>query len=144
SRRSKPLNVSPAGAIPIRTLLQDAFRACIFSFCARLAPRFPQAKIFHNCGKVVDFQKVRASRPMNIWKQVLDRLEQDIDRTEYVTWFAPTRFLAQKGDTLDVSVPSQRFVDAIHQRYGQQLRSILGEVATDRLHLHFIPDAGTA
>jgi chromosomal replication initiator protein len=81
---------------------------------------------------------------MNIWKQVLDRLEQDIDRTEYVTWFAPTRFLAQKGDILDVSVPSQRFVDAIHQRYGQQLRSILGEVATDRLNLHFIPDAGTA
>jgi chromosomal replication initiation ATPase DnaA len=53
---------------------------------------------------------------MNIWKQVLDRLEQDIDRTEYVTWFAPTRFLAQKGDTLDVSVPSQRFVDAIRER----------------------------
>src|SRR5436190_13307945 len=81
---------------------------------------------------------------MNIWKQVLDRLEQDIDRTEYVTWFAPTRFLAQKGDTLDVSVPSQRFVDAIRERYGPQLRSILGEVATDRLNLHFIPDAGTA
>jgi chromosomal replication initiator protein len=81
---------------------------------------------------------------MNIWKQVLDRLEQDIDRTEYVTWFAPTRFLAQKGDTLDVSVPSQRFVDAIRDRYGPQLRSILGEVATDRLNLHFIPDAGTA
>jgi chromosomal replication initiator protein len=81
---------------------------------------------------------------MNIWKQVLDRLEQDIDRTEYVTWFAPTRFLAQKGDTLDVSVPSQRFVDAIRERYGPQLRSILGEVATDRLTLHFIPDAGTA
>ena len=80
---------------------------------------------------------------MNIWKQVLDRLEQNIDRTEYVTWFAPTRFLAQKGDTLDVSVPSQRFVDAIRERYGQQLRNILGEVATDRLNLHFIPDAGT-
>jgi chromosomal replication initiator protein len=80
---------------------------------------------------------------MNIWKQVLDRLEQDIDRSEYVTWFAPTRFLAQKGDTLDVSVPSQQFVDAIRERYGHQLRSILGEVATDRLNLHFIPDAGT-
>jgi chromosomal replication initiator protein len=81
---------------------------------------------------------------MNIWKQVLDRLEQDIDRTEYVTWFAPTRFLAQKGDTVDVSVPSQRFVDAIRERYGHQIRSILSQVATDRLNLHFIADAGTA
>ena len=81
---------------------------------------------------------------MNVWKQVLDRLEQDIDRSEYVTWFAPTRFLAQKGDTLDVSVPSQRFVDAIRERYGQQLRSILTQIASDRLSVHFVPDAADA
>ena len=56
---------------------------------------------------------------MNVWKQVLDRLEQDIDRSEYVTWFAPTRFLAQKGDTVDVSVPSQRFVEAIREHHSQ-------------------------
>src|ERR1700737_173164 len=115
-----------------------------FSFCAIFRSRFPQANVFHNCGKVVDFQKVRPFRPMNIWKQVLDRLEHDIDRTEYVTWFAPTRFLAQKGDTVDVSVPSQRFVDAIRERYGQQIRSILSQVATARLNLHFIADAGTS
>src|SRR5260370_5723692 len=129
------LSVSPVGAIAMHTLWQDALRACILSFCASIGCRFPQAKVFHNCGKVVDFQKVRASRPMNIWKQGLDRLEQDIDRTEYVSWFAPTRFLAQKGDTLDVSVPSQRFVDPIREPYGQQLPKILGAVPTDRLNL---------
>ena len=81
---------------------------------------------------------------MNVWKQVLDRLEQDIDRSEYVTWFAPTRFLAQKGDTVDVSVPSQRFVDAIRERYEQRLRLILAQIASDRLNLHFVPDAADA
>jgi chromosomal replication initiator protein len=86
------------------------------------------------------FKKIGRSAPMNVWKQVLDRLEQDIDRSEYVTWFAPTRFLAQKGDTVDVSVPSQRFVEAIRERYGQQLRLILNDVASDRLNLHFVPD----
>src|SRR6266566_4517927 len=75
------------------------------------------------------FRKIGRSASMNIWKQVLDRLEQDIDRGEYVTWFAPTRFLAQKGDTVDVSVPSQRFVEAIRERYGQQIRGILNEVS---------------
>ena len=78
---------------------------------------------------------------MNIWKQVLDRLEQGIDRTEYVTWFAPTRFLAQRGETVDVSVPSQRFVEAIRDRYGMQIRSILDGLSTDRLNLQFIADA---
>jgi chromosomal replication initiator protein len=87
------------------------------------------------------FRNLHRPGLMNIWKQVLDRLEQGIDRTEYVTWFAPTRFLAQRGETVDVSVPSQRFVDAIRDRYGMQIRSILDDLSTDRLNLQFIADA---
>src|SRR5438067_1831338 len=77
---------------------------------------------------------------MNLWKQVLDRLEQTIDRTQFETWFAPTRFLAQKGDTIDVSVPSQRFVSEIRQNYAQQIRMILDEMSTDHLNLHLVAD----
>ena len=83
---------------------------------------------------------------MNIWKHVLDRLEQTIDRSEYATWFGPTRFLAQKGDTIDVSVPSQRHVDAIRDRYGRQIRSLLDEQAAQggALQVRFVPDADAA
>src|SRR6476620_1690188 len=77
---------------------------------------------------------------MNLWKQVLERLEQTIDTTQYETWFAPTRFLAQKGDTIDVSVPSQRFVSEIRQNYAQQIRTILDEMSTDHLNLHLVAD----
>jgi chromosomal replication initiator protein len=77
---------------------------------------------------------------MNLWKQVLDRLEQTIDKAQYENWFAPTRFLAQKGDTIDVSVPSQRFVSEIRQNYAQQIRSILDELSTDHLNLHLVAD----
>jgi chromosomal replication initiator protein len=87
------------------------------------------------------FREIDRSVLMNIWKQVLDQLEQAIDRTEYVTWFAPTRFLAQKGDTVDVSVPSQRFVEAIRERYGTQIRTILGDISRDPVNLHFVSDA---
>jgi chromosomal replication initiator protein len=80
---------------------------------------------------------------MNLWKQVLDRLEQTIDRTQYQTWFAPTRFLAQKGDTIDVSVPSQRFVTEIRQSYASQIRAILDELSTDHLNLHLVADTET-
>ncbi|HXV16746.1 MAG TPA: chromosomal replication initiator protein DnaA, partial [Gemmatimonadaceae bacterium] len=79
-----------------------------------------------------------------MWKQVLARLEQSIDRTDYVQWFAPTRFLAQKGETVDVSVPSQRFIDEIRERYGQQIRSILGEISPERIQVHFVVDPETA
>jgi chromosomal replication initiator protein len=81
---------------------------------------------------------------MNMWKQVLTRLEQSIDRTDYVQWFAPTRFLAQKGETVDVSVPSQRFIDEIRERYGQQIRSILGDISPERIQVHFVVDPETS
>ncbi len=74
---------------------------------------------------------------MNVWKQVLARLEQVVDRPEYVTWFAPTRFAGQKGETIDVSVPSQKFIDEIRERYGQQIRSILSDISPERIQVHF-------
>jgi chromosomal replication initiator protein len=77
---------------------------------------------------------------MNIWKQVLTRVEQSTERTEYVNWFAPTRFVAQRGEVLEVSVPSQRFIDEIRERYGQQIRSILTDLAAERLEVHFVVD----
>jgi chromosomal replication initiator protein len=77
---------------------------------------------------------------MNLWSQVLSRLEQLIDRTEYETWFAPTRFLAQKMDTIDVSVPDDRFIDEITDRYSQQIRAILTKLSPDRIKVHFVVD----
>ena len=77
---------------------------------------------------------------MNIWNQVLTRVEQLIDRAEYEAWFAPTRFVSQKGDTLDVSAPSQRHIDEIRERYGQQIRSILNDISPDRMQVHLVID----
>src|SRR5437868_2711495 len=81
---------------------------------------------------------------MNVWKQVLARLEQVVERTEYENWFAPTHFVAQKGDTLDVSVPSQRFVDEIRERYGPQIRGVMNEISPERVQVHFVVDEATA
>ena len=81
---------------------------------------------------------------MNVWKQVLTRLEQVVERTEYENWFAPTRLLAQKGDTLELSVPSQRHVDEIRERYGTQIRGVLNEISPERLQVHFIIDESLA
>src|SRR5258708_13834896 len=78
---------------------------------------------------------------MNLWRQVLDRLEQVVERTEYDSWFARTRFLARKGDTVDIGVPSQRFIEEVRDRYGPRIRSILDEISPERVNLHFVADA---
>ena len=81
---------------------------------------------------------------MNLWNQVLLRLESVLDPREYRTWFQPTSFIGEKGDTIDVRVPDARFVDEIADRYGRQLRSILNEVASDRTKVQFVADENAA
>ena len=78
---------------------------------------------------------------MNTWSQVLARIEQVVDRSDYENWLAQTRFLGQKGDTLDVAVPSQRFVEEIRERFGSQIRGLLNEVSPERLQVHFVIDS---
>jgi chromosomal replication initiator protein len=77
---------------------------------------------------------------MSTWSQVLARIEQVVDRAEYDTWLAPTRFVAHKGDTLDVAVPSQRYVDEIRERFGARIRGVLNEITPERVQVHFIVD----
>jgi chromosomal replication initiator protein len=78
---------------------------------------------------------------MSTWSQVLARIEQVVDRTEYDTWLAPTRFAGQKGDTLDIAVPSQRYVDEIRERFGSQIRGLLREVTPEHVEVHFVVDS---
>ena len=77
---------------------------------------------------------------MSTWSQVLSRIEQVVDRTEYDTWLAPTRFVAQKNETLDIAVPSQRYVDEIRERFGAQIRAMLNEVSPERVQINFVID----
>jgi chromosomal replication initiator protein len=77
---------------------------------------------------------------MSTWSQVLARIEQVVDRSEYDTWLAPTRFTAHKGDTLEIAVPSQRYVDEIRERFGAQIRGFLNEVSPERVQINFVID----
>ncbi|HEX7705656.1 MAG TPA: chromosomal replication initiator protein DnaA [Thermoanaerobaculia bacterium] len=80
---------------------------------------------------------------MSTWSQVLSRIEQVVDQSEYDTWLAPTRFLGQKGDTIDISVPSQRYVEEIRERFGAQIRTFLNEMTLEPVQVHFIVESRT-
>ncbi|HEY0159289.1 MAG TPA: chromosomal replication initiator protein DnaA [Thermoanaerobaculia bacterium] len=78
---------------------------------------------------------------MSTWSQVLARIEQVVDRSEYDTWLAPTRFAGHKGETIDIAVPSQRYVDEIRERFGAQIRGFLNEVSPERVQINFVIDS---
>ncbi|MBV8517796.1 MAG: chromosomal replication initiator protein DnaA [Acidobacteria bacterium] len=75
---------------------------------------------------------------MSTWSEVLARIEQVVDRAEYDTWLAPTRFLGQKGDTIELAVPTQRYVDEIRERFGARIRGFLNEITPERIQIHFV------
>ncbi|HYH06701.1 MAG TPA: chromosomal replication initiator protein DnaA [Thermoanaerobaculia bacterium] len=75
---------------------------------------------------------------MNTWSQVLARIEQVVDRSEYDTWLAPTKSVGQRADQLDIAVPSQRYADEIRERFGLQIRAYLNEITLEPVNVNFI------
>lgn len=77
---------------------------------------------------------------MNVWDNVLRELRDSIDAGDYAKLFEPTAYLATRGDTVDVRVPSSDTADAITDRYAAQLRSTLDRLGYDRLRVQFVND----
>ena len=53
----------------------------------------------------------------NLWDEVLARVESKINRHSFATWFRPTSFLSQDGDTLRIAVPNAQFREWLSKNY---------------------------
>ena len=80
---------------------------------------------------------------MDLWNQVLERLRSSLDADEYEKWFAPTSYLGEKGDQIDVRVPDGRFVDVIAERFGGEIRETLDDLGSESTRVHFVADSAT-
>ena len=47
----------------------------------------------------------------SIWDQILSRVETKINRHSFYTWFKPTSFVADGGQSITVRVPNALFKD---------------------------------
>ncbi|MBI2215100.1 MAG: chromosomal replication initiator protein DnaA [Acidobacteria bacterium] len=78
---------------------------------------------------------------MNLWDQVLRQLQAEIPGAEYDAWLRDTELLAQKGEKLEVRVPTDRTAVEISNRFGPRIREILNEIASARTIATFVADA---
>jgi chromosomal replication initiator protein len=78
---------------------------------------------------------------MNLWDQVLRQLHAEIPGAEYDAWLRDTELLAQKGEKLEVRVPTDRTAVEISNRFGPRIREILDQVASARTIATFVADA---
>jgi len=74
---------------------------------------------------------------MNLWDQVLTRVEEKINRHSFATWFRPTAFRNQQGDKLFVQVPSEQFKDWLDKNYRGVIHEALNELESDAVQVVF-------
>jgi chromosomal replication initiator protein len=78
---------------------------------------------------------------MNLWEQVLARVEAKVNRHSFYTWFRPTSFVAEDAATVTVRVPNALFKDWLTKHYSGVISEALGEVRRANLAVNFVPEA---
>jgi chromosomal replication initiator protein len=78
---------------------------------------------------------------MNIWDQILARVETKVNRHSYLTWFKPTSFLADSGPAIQILVPNLIFKDWLIRHYSSVLTEAVAEAGRPGLEVAFVADA---
>jgi chromosomal replication initiator protein len=80
---------------------------------------------------------------MNLWDEILARIETKVNRHSYYTWFRPTMFLSEDRVSVTVQVPNGHFKEWLTKHYS----GVIAEAATDinrpNLTVHFVADSQT-
>ncbi len=53
----------------------------------------------------------------NVWTQILQLVQESLDKNSYETWFEPTSFIGQESDFLYIKVPNSYFKDWLSFHY---------------------------
>jgi chromosomal replication initiator protein len=75
---------------------------------------------------------------MNLWEQVLARLETKVNRHSFYTWFKPTSFVAEDAGSLTVRVPNTVFKDWLSKHYSGVISEAMNEVRKGNLAVNFV------
>jgi chromosomal replication initiator protein len=81
---------------------------------------------------------------VTIWDQVLSRIEDQVGKHSFSTWFKPTTLLADGGSSLSIRVPNPLFVEWLPKHYSVVLAEALRDVGRSEAKLVFVPDGPDA
>ncbi len=79
----------------------------------------------------------------NVWSQVLSRIETKVNRHSFHTWFKPTVFVQDAGQTITVRVPNHLFRDWLTKHYAGVISEAMTEVERDGMQIAFIIEGET-
>ena len=74
---------------------------------------------------------------MNLWEEVLARVETKVNRHSFYTWFKPTTFLAEDAAAITVRVPNTLFKDWLTKHYSGVISEAMSEMRRPHAHGEF-------
>ena len=77
---------------------------------------------------------------MNLWDEILARVETKVNRHSFITWFQPTSFLAEDRAALTVRVPAPVFKTWLSKHYAGVIGEAMRELKKTGLPLNFVAD----
>ena len=77
---------------------------------------------------------------MNLWDQILARIETKVNRHSFYTWFRPTTFVADDRTSCTVRVPNALFKDWLTKHYAGVISEATAELKRPNLLVHFVSD----
>ena len=78
---------------------------------------------------------------MNLWDQILARVETKVNRHSFYTWFKPTSFVAEDAAAVTVRVPNALFKDWLTKHYSGVISEAMAEVNQQALDVNFVAEA---
>ena len=78
---------------------------------------------------------------VDVWQQILSRIETKVNRHSFYTWFKPTSFLEDAGVTVTVRVPNLLFRDWLTKHYGVVINEAIAEVSRQGTVISFVTAA---
>src|SRR6266446_153612 len=78
---------------------------------------------------------------MNLWEQVLSRVETKVNRHSFYTWFKPTSFVGEDRSAVTVRVPNTLFKDWLTKHYSAVITEAMTEVKRAGVVVNFVADS---
>ena len=78
---------------------------------------------------------------MNLWEQVLARVETKVNRHSFYTWFKPTSLAGEEGLIVKVRVPNMLFKEWLTKHYSGVIAEAMAEVHRGHLTVDFVAES---
>jgi chromosomal replication initiator protein len=77
---------------------------------------------------------------MNLWDEILARIETKVNRHSFHTWFKPTTFIGEDAQNVTVRVPNPLFKDWLLKHYSGVISEALRELRKNGVSVVFVTE----